>query len=233
MFRRAIRTPLLAAVAVAVGLLLFVLTDRSSRLTTAVNSIGAQVGDLIGLAKSYDREISERILQLPEDGQVWSTVFVWPENREADSHSRRLAALFAAEPRLRSLLAQTKSTHYTPSDPLYKTRYAQSMGGSTPQFWLVQPDANPSTGKAVYAVAGAGIPASGRQMADSIAGAIARICPRPKPVPEPVAPVPVPEPVVPDLTPAEPIDDSLPVWVWILPVLAAGAGALAEWRRNA
>lgn len=229
------RTPLLLAAAAMVAVLLYGLQDRSSQLAVAVNQISAQVGDLMGLAKVHDQVITERVIDLPEDGQSWSSVFVWPDNREADPESRRLAALFASEPRLQSLLAQTKSFHYRPQDPLFRERFAGTIGAvTTPSYWLIQPGNNPSQGTSVYTVDRSRIPADGRVMADGIAAAIGRICPRPKPpvTPPVTPPVPVP-PAIPDLgPPVEPIDDSLPLWMWILPVVAAGAGALNEWRRG-
>lgn len=230
------RKPVILAGVLLLAGLLYSTQDRSGQLARAVNGINDQVTELMARAQLLDREITERVIDLPEDGQTWSCVFVWPANREADPESRRLAALFASEPRLQSLLAQTKVHHYTPGDPLFQARYAGSMGGETPQFWLLKPDENPSEGTAVYAVAGAAIPRSGRQMADTIAAEITRLCPRPrpKPTPDPVPdPIVVTPPVIPNIEPpVEPVDDSLPLWVWILPVLAAGAGAINEWKRS-
>lgn len=229
-----LRQPVLFAAIAIAGLLIYATSSTSTRLVGAVETITSQVNDLMGVTAKHDREITERVINLPEDGQAWSTVFVWPEYREADQDSRRLAALFASEPRLQSLLAQTKSFHYTPADPLWRTRYAQQMGGATPQFWLIRPGPNPADGTAVYAVSGQALPTTGKDMADGIARNINRICPRPNPGPSPApGPQPVtPAPQIPDISPPEPIDDPLPLWVWILPVLAAGGGALAEWKRS-
>lgn len=227
---------LLAGVVFALALL-WATHDRTSQLHGHLQTITASVNGLIGLTAQAP-EASERILELPEDGQVWSAVFVWPEHREADPDSRRLAALFAAEPRLQALLAQTKTYHYRPDDPLYAARFAPVMGTGTPQFWLMAPSAeNPSQGTAVYAVGGSAVPRDAGQMVAAIDEAIQRICPRPRPKPvppeppqPPIAPTP---PQIPPLQPIDPPDDEgLPLWVWILPIMAAAAGAVHEWKRN-
>lgn len=230
------RKPLALAAGVAIAALLYGLMAQGNQLATTVNQITRQVSAVVGVVTGHDQLITERVIDLPEDGQTWSSVFVWPENREADPDSRRLAAAFAAEPRLQSLLAQTKVFHYTPSDEMYRERFAQSLGTATPQFWLLQPAANPSQGEAVFAVGGSHVP-DGKTMADGVAKAIAGKCPRPRPTPPvptpPTPPVTPPGPTPPDLGPApDPVDESLPLWVWVLPVVAGGAGALAEWKRK-
>lgn len=227
------RKPLALAAGVAIAALLYGLLTQGNQLATTVNQITRQVSNLVGVVTGHEQLITERVIDLPEDGQTWSSVFVWPENREADPDSRRLAAAFSSEPRLQSLLAQTKVFHYTPSDELYRERFAQSLGTATPQFWLLQPAANPSGGTAIFAVGGAHIP-DGKTMADGVAKAIAGKCPRPKPTPPtPTPPVTPPVPTPPDIGPApDPVDEALPLWVWVLPVVAGGLGALAEWKRK-
>lgn len=228
------RKPLALAAGVAIAALLYGLMSQGNQLATTVNQITQQVSAVVGVVTGHDQLITERVIDLPEDGQTWSSVFVWPEAREADPQSRRLAAAFAAEPRLQSLLAQTKTFHYTPQDALFRERFAGTLGVATPQFWLLQPSDNPSQGQAIYAVGGNQIP-DGKTMANQVAAAIAGKCPRPKPTPPvptpPTPPVTPPVPTPPDIGPTpDPVDESLPMWVWVLPVLAGGAGALAEWR---
>lgn len=228
-----VKTPLLLCLATVAGLLLYGLHHQSDRLAGAIAEADGQITALFGLHTGLREEVSERIINLPEDGQVWSAVFVWPSNREADPDSRRLAAAFATEPRLQSLLAQTKVHHYTPEDPLFRERYAAAMGTGTPQFWLVKPEENPAHGQTIYAVAGGAIPSSGKAMADTIAGAIKRLCPRPKPDPTPTVTVTPPAPQIPTIDEPEPgPQPDIPLWAWILPIVAAGAGAIHEWRRS-
>lgn len=229
------RKPLALAAGVAIAALLYGLATQGNQLATTVNQITRQVSNLVGVVTGHDQLITERVIDLPEDGQTWSSVFVWPENREADPDSRRLAAAFASEPRLQSLLAQTKVFHYTPSDELFRERFAVSQpiaGMAVPQFWLIAPSENPSRGQVVYAMDGKHAP-DGKTMAAGVAAAIARHCPRPTPTPPtPTPPTPpVTPPTPPDIGPApDPVDESLPLWVWVLPVVAGGLGALAEWR---
>lgn len=229
-----LKLPVALAVAAVAGLLLYGLQAQSDRLTASVSDLNQQITSLFTTSQPSPLA-EEHVIDLPEDGQTWSTVFLWPADRQADPAARRLAAQFA-EPRLQALLAQTKTTHYTPDNPLYAARYAASMGTDTPQFWLMMPDAaNPSQGTTVYNVTAANMPPTGSQMADQIQAAIERICPRPRPTPTPPAP-PIQPPNPPNLTtPTPPVpepEDDIPLWAWMLPVIAAGAGALHEWRRS-
>lgn len=219
---------IVATVATVVFLFLYGLSDRSSQLARAVNTISDQIHQVAGTLNLHHTLITERVIDLPEDGQTWSTVFVWPQNREQCPTSRRLASHFASEPRLQSLLAQTRVHHYHPEDPLFRERYAARMGVTTPQVWILAPDDNPSHGTACYWSSGSAIPVSPRQMAEAIVAAIRRCRPRPTPV-SPVSPS---TPQIPQIDPVDPVDDAYPIWYWIAPILAGGAGYGVRWRRS-
>lgn len=169
------------------------------------------------------RVYRERIVNLPEDGHQWHTVFVLDDRNS--QVSRYLLAMFATDPQLRSLVAQTKTHEYTPNDRMYRARYAKAMGGEMPQFWLIRDD-----GKACYKVSGARIPTDPTVMARDIQEMIAR-CPRPSPgpnptpTPTPVQPVP---PSIPDITPVvdppTPDDQGGGLMTKLIIALAAVAG---------
>ena len=180
-----------------------------------------------------ESERREKVVDLPEDGSSWWTVFVWPENKEADPYSRQLSANFAATPRLQSLLAQTKVHNFEPSDRLYQGKYEQYLGGQTPAV-LVQRD----DGKVAYKASGANIPTDGVKLADDIAKSIEQCFPRPRPKPTPT-PSPTPQPgpsIVPDIRPDEPEEeessDDFPLLLLLLPFLGAGAGAFREFKKE-
>jgi hypothetical protein len=177
----------------------------------------------------------ERVTELPEDAGLWHTVLVYESDPPADPGSRRLKAMFATTPRLQSLLAQTKVYEYSPEDPLYHARYANHMGGTMPQVWLLA-----GQGKVIYKASGDNIPRDGEMLADEIAKAIDECpWPRPKPPKPPTPPKPDPTPVapvIPDIRPSEepePDDATFPLVGGILLVLgAAGAGLYVEWQRS-
>src|SRR5688572_11541894 len=56
---------------------------------------------------------SERIVDLPEDGDLWQLVLVYTD-KARNGDDRELAAMFATTPRLQSLVAQTKVYEYPP-----------------------------------------------------------------------------------------------------------------------
>ena len=187
------------------------------------------------LASGIESLAAEQVIELPEDGRTWSTVFVWPVDKERDPVSRQLAAVWASDARLQSLAAQTKVYHYDTSSPLWRERYAAAMGGQLPQVWVLRPDENnASSAQAVYKASGANIPLDGSQLANEIAQRIEDCCPRPRPRPEPdPAPGPAVEPI-PDLRPQLPADDPEDMsWlVYLLPIVAAGVGGLIALRRE-
>ena len=235
-----LQAPILLALVVAVGILFFAhatqpapsTPDTSDRQTAVVQKVHA----LAEWANEQEAVAGARVVELPEDGLEWSTVFVWPENRELDPRSRRLASMVASSPRLQSLLAQTKTFHYTTADDLYRHRYASHMGGHVPQFWLMRPDPdNAAKGTTIYKVSGENLPNDGGAMASEIGQMIGHFCPRPRPKPEPEPqPAPVVEPI-PDIRPEpepKPQPSGLPWWVYLLPIIAGGGGAFFEYRRS-
>jgi hypothetical protein len=133
---------------------------------------------------------SQQVLDLPEDGGLWHTTLILPDDSTNNPRSARLLAHFASTPRLQTLASQTSLHRYTPSDPLFSARYAPYFGGVFPALLIQKAD-----GTVVYKVSGDAIPPSGEQLADEIAQAIDQCCPlRPRPQPSP-------KPSVPQVTP--------------------------------
>jgi hypothetical protein len=132
---------------------------------------------------------AQEVLFLPEDGGLWHTTLIFPHDTAADQTSRRLSEHFAASPRLQKLASQTSLHRYTPSDPLFATRYAPYFGGVFPALLIQKAD-----GTVVYKVSGDAIPKDSEALANEIAQAVDQCCPlRPKPQPKP-GPQPNPQP---------------------------------------
>jgi hypothetical protein len=181
--------------------------------------------------------LSERVLELPEDAGVWHTTIVYPQRNPSDAASRRLAAALASEPRLQSLLAQTKTYIYAASDPLWRERLARYYGDATPAIVLQRPD-----GRVCYKASGANLPAEASALGDALATAIAQCRPRPAPSPSPSPspqPGPQPGPAIPDLTPRVPevtpatdSGESHVLWMIVIPIAAGLAGLAQEWKQS-
>jgi len=235
MRRFAAITCLLLAAVICIGLYALEQHTKAPRVLATV----AHLSDVRPELDPYE----ELIVELPEDGGVWHTTIVYGQSRETDPESRRIAAWFATDPKLRSLVAQTKVHQFTTGDKLYRERYSQQMGGETPQIWLQRSD-----GKVVYKKAGAKIPSSARDLANAIDLAIEQCpdCPK-RPRPRPPAPQPdSPDDVTPDDQPPV-IDDvgpdpgaaldlyanlrELPYWLLLVPVLAGFAAYLIVYRK--
>jgi hypothetical protein len=149
--------------------------------------------------------ISQEVLLLPEDGGLWHTTLIFPDDKAADQSSRRLSEHFAASPRLQKLASQTSLHRYTLRDPLFAARYAPYFGGVFPALLIQKAD-----GEVVYKVSGDAIPNDGEQLANEIAQAIDQCCPlRPKPNPQP-GPSPSPQPTVTPKVPQIDIDELIP-----------------------
>lgn len=174
--------------------------------------------------------VEERILDLPEDGDVWHTsLFVHP-NWQAIPAERRLIAAFETEPRLVSLKAQSKYHLYTSDDPIYKERFASAVP-VIPALVVQRSD-----GEVIYKGSGDKVGDDPHSLGHAIKDTIRKQCPDgrcrpivPKPVPEPL-PQPKPEPI-PDLGPpaTEP-----PNHLWAILIGAAGlaAGVAAQWKKD-
>lgn len=121
--------------------------------------------DQVGAGDS-DRDLrTERVIELPEDGEIWQTIVIADKGSAA---GRALAADFATVPRLASLAAQTKVYEYEPGHWWVKRYHA---GDAAPMV-LVQTD----RGRVIYKAFGAQLP-QGEQLADEIEAMIAQCCP--------------------------------------------------------
>jgi hypothetical protein len=159
----------------------------------------------------------DRVIQLPEDGQVWFTSVVYTNTR-TDEPSRRLAAMLASTPRLQSLIAQTRFNRWSETDSLYVYRYKSKIGGEVPALFIQD-----HTGKVVYKVSGANLPNDGDTLADEIATAIEQCRPRPKPSPD-VRPDEQPVATIPDIRPTETPEEG-GSWQKLMVAVAGLAGA--------
>lgn len=122
----------------------------------------AEPAPLVAAAAEQPR--SERVIEWPEDGEIWHTIRVADK---ASAAGRALAADFATVPRLASLAAQTRSYDYGP-DHWWVKRY--HAGDPLPMV-IVMTDKN----RVIYKAAGE-LP-QGEQLADEIEQQIADCCP--------------------------------------------------------
>lgn len=247
---RAILVTMVAAAAlVCVGLLAE--GDRKSEIGSrpiAAASV-APTSDLRPPTSDAPDLLEERIFHLPEDSLIWYTTVVYPDNRESDAASRKVAAWFASDPRLASLTKQTRFNEVTTKNELYAAHY--SGQGQLPIVWLQRG----KDGQRIYKASGDNLPATGKQLADEIAKAIAEQCPcrphRPQPGPRPgpePRPQPEPGPSVPSDPSIEPIPDlrpvddegggdgepvELPVWAYgLIPLVCVVLAVLYESHRR-
>ncbi|MGE4136425.1 MAG: hypothetical protein AB7E98_12005 [Pirellulales bacterium] len=164
----------------------------------------------------------ERVIQLPEDGQVWATIVFTSDHWQTNPLERQVLAWFDSDPRLASLKAQTKFYHYTASDPAYTHvpinkpghSFAQIVQGQFPCV-IVQT----FEGTKVFKVSGEHMPRQANALAHGISQALkkaqreyvvataqpavahdgvahrdGKLFPRPRPKP---CPAPTPTPTVP------------------------------------
>lgn len=200
--------------------------EQASAVTVAVNGLPKQHAE-VGTPPDT-KWISERVIELPEDGGMWHTVLILDNSLE----SKRVADEFNKNPRLQSLTTQTKFYQYSP-DHWWVQRH---RNGYRYPLVLVQRPSIETGGTndfvRVYESWGQDVPLNGDLLADDIAKMIARPCPNPQPAPQP-APVTPPNnvPLVPTLTPQDtepPADQSSWQW-WMYAIIAAG-GLLGGYR---
>lgn len=121
--------------------------------------------------EKLEQMIRERVIELPEDGDKWHTTIVY-RDPQTDAASAKLAAQFAATPRLQSLLAQTHVHTWTAKDPIWRSRYAREFGNVAPGVEVQMAD-----GRMIYKASGTNLPEDGEQLAGEIAAAVASCCP--------------------------------------------------------
>ena len=180
-------------------------------------------------------DIERRVLQLPEDGDIWHTSLFLHHGWQSIDQDRQLAAWFETEPKLASLKAQTKWHLYTDDDPIYLDRFRETV----PVLPAVV--VQRSSGEVIYKASGAHLPSRPGPLANDITATINRKCPGPwcRPVPQPVPKPPepvVPEPdqtvVIPDTTPPAESNDGQ----WLLAIAIAGialtAGVAYQWNAS-
>ena len=182
-----------------------------------------------------ENAIGERIIDLPEDGEVWHTSLLLHDEWERIDQDRRLVAWFETNSRLASLRAQTVWHIYTESDPIYHERFREAVP-ILPAVLVQRSD-----GEVIYKSSGVHLPDRAEKLASSIHGTIRRRCPSPwcgpQPQPEPPPqpheeqPLPKPEPI-PDLS-ADSKPQTSNLLLAIAVCLTSFAGGLwVQWRRT-
>jgi len=178
-----------------------------------------EANDKDGTVKSF---VQRRVIDLPDDEQVWYTsLFVHPDWKSRGP-DRRLVAAFDAEPKLQSLKSQTHWKLYTTDDEWYKQTFASHV--PVVPALLVQR----SDGSVIFKSSGDQVASDTGDLADAVDRSIRkrRQCkpiPVPQPTPVPSPPNVTPEPI-PDIgpQPEKPADNSGKL---ILALLAAVAGS--------
>lgn len=230
---------------VGIGLALvalpFILEQKpDTQVRQAINTLHAQVSTqptVVGTPPDT-HFISDRVIELPEDGSQWQTVLVLDQS----PMSQHILAQFNSTPRLRELWNQTKHYTYSANDPWVRKNRS---GYPLPLVLLQRPtDPNGSNQwERVYESWGSGLPGTGDQLADGMAAMISssvrkRPCPQPSPTPGP-GPQPQPTPVqpmiplTPDSDPAKPAEDETSKLIYfIVAGLSAAGGALMAAKRT-
>lgn len=185
---------------------------------------------------------AQEVIHLPEDGALWHTTLVLPDNPSENPAAKRLMEHFEKSQRLKQLVAQTTLHRFTPRDPLFSARYSPYFGGVLPALLVQKAD-----GAVIYKVSGDAIPLSADALADEIAQAIDQCCPL-RPRPQQPEPITTPEPpirpkvpqvnvdVIPDIRPETPSskpDAATPANFTPLLLLAPIVAAVLGYRRPA
>lgn len=119
---------------------------------------------------SDDHPRQERIMELPEDGDMWSTIVVYGgESKLKGAENRTLAANFGTTPRLQSLKEQTKF-YEMPANHWWVLKYHP---GEPLPLVIVQMQ----NGRTVYKNSGDTVPRDGEMLADEIEDRITDCCP--------------------------------------------------------
>lgn len=112
--------------------------------------------------------ISERIIDLPEDGGLWTSIVVYDDGAKS-ADSRAVASWFATTPRLQSLQAQTK--HFAwPASHWWVKQYRPR----TPVPFVLLLD---ERHKPVYEAYRGQLPPDGEALADEVEQQITQCCP--------------------------------------------------------
>ena len=197
-------------------------TSRAAKNGNAkLVAIATQAYQVSMEAKSL-AEFGDRVIDLPEDGNLWHTTVFTSETPTPEEH--RVLSWFDSNTSLQSLKKQTHFHHYTPKSSVFE-RYTSLVANGYPAVVLQD-----GTGKVIYKASGANVPQSDWPLVKGIIECIRSHCPhcpRPNPTPTP-SPVPTPSPnpipdigphVVPDVvgpndnTPPNGKDDTIPVTV--------------------
>lgn len=207
------------------AMLAFVQFGDGESLTNWQNSVAERIEAIQQPAQS-SQPVSERVVDLPEDGHLWQTTIVYATEDASDMQSRRLKLAFETEPRLQSLKQQTQFREFGPNSR-YNT-YQLGRRFALPCVFVHRPNGQPGKSEAVYRASGDGVPLDAKTLGDEIAVTLATVsdC-RPKPTPPTPQPSPQPLPDIrPNIGPAGPLpsDDDLGTLAYVI-IAASAAGA--------
>lgn len=212
--------PFLALTAV-VALLAFMQFDGKELIDPPADTALAQ--RLTALeAQAAAPLVSERVIDLPEDGSLWQTIVIYSTPDKSAPADRRLASELATTPRLVSLQAQTKVYELDPRH----WWVAQHAAGYPLPCVIVQQPSGDNRATVAYKADATALPESGEAMADQIARGIADCRPRPNPTPTPapVNPQPIPN-TIPNIGPPEGDEGTNEIgWLAYAIIAAAGLG---------
>lgn len=176
--------------------------SAQSKLDSTTVAIRAELDEVrtAALEAKAIAEFGDRVIDLPEDGNIWHTTVFTTDGYASNPTEQRLLSWFQTDEQLRKLKAQTHFHHYTPSSSVYE-RYGNLTANGLPAIVLQD-----ETGKVVYKASGVGTPNAPWPLVKGIVECIRAHCPhcpRPKPTPTP-APSPTPAPTpnpIPDIGP--------------------------------
>lgn len=180
-------------------------------------------------------ETGERVVQLPEDGEVYHTVLLLHADWRRRQQERELVAWFKTEPALVSISAQTHFWQITDDQPIYEANYKANVP-TLPAVLVMTGE-----GQTVYKASGQNMP-NPQTLAAELCGFFdkrpwLRLRPwlRPRPCPDGNCPKPTPDvdvdvdvapAPIPDVRPVEPVDSGSDVWI-VLAILGAISGVAA------
>jgi hypothetical protein len=154
-----------------VGMVLAMLIGATALFVLAVDEKGADARPFARHRWSttdFDQPNGQRIMVLPEDSKSWYTTVFTSYYWQNRPHEAQLVDWMSSDPRLNQLWKQTHHNHYTNQSAIYRTRFADEVGGAMPVI-VVQD----SYGKVVYKSSSSNIPKTSTDLADQIAVSIA------------------------------------------------------------
>lgn len=176
----------LALLLAGVGLDGVVATQTGRTLIS--HALPSREAEPVAIAPVVEVEEEIPLDELPESYWAWHLSLFLDDDWEQQPDQVALVQMFSEDARLRRLKRQVHDHVYTPSNPLFASRYAKSIA-RLPAVRLQRDD-----GKVIYQVGNhIPVPGTAKALGNDIARAIREMCPRPRPRPQP-QPEPEPKP---------------------------------------